>query len=76
VESLLAILGSLEAGVVELGCHPGHADGLDSTYTVEREHELRTLTDPRVRAAVADLGIELIRWDELTEPAAGGRSGP
>ena len=76
VDSMLAILGSLEADVVELGCHPGHSDGLDSSYTVEREHELRTLTDPRVRAAVADLGIELIRWDELTEAPAAGRSGP
>jgi chitin disaccharide deacetylase len=76
VECLLGILGSLDAGAVELGCHPGHAGGLDSSYTVEREHELRTLTDPRVRAAVAELGIELIRWDELTERAAAGRSGP
>jgi predicted glycoside hydrolase/deacetylase ChbG (UPF0249 family) len=75
VDSMVDILGALEGDAVELGCHPGYADGLDSTYTVEREHELRTLTDPRVRAAVADLGIELIRWDELTEPAAAGRSG-
>ena len=64
VDALLALLGRL-AGDAELGCHPGYADGLRSRYTTERETELRTLTDPRVRARVADLGLELVRWDEL-----------
>jgi chitin disaccharide deacetylase len=62
VGSLLEILARLQADVTELGCHPGYADGLRSSYTVEREHELRTLTDPRVRARVEELGIELIGW--------------
>lgn len=62
VESLLRILGGLGEGTTELGCHPGYADGLDSSYTVEREHELRTLTDPRVRERVAELEIELVSW--------------
>ncbi len=65
VDSLLAILGRLDDGVTELGCHPGYAGGLRSSYTVEREHELRTLTDPRVRARVGELGIALVGWDEL-----------
>jgi predicted glycoside hydrolase/deacetylase ChbG (UPF0249 family) len=74
--SMLRILGALDGDVVELGCHPGCCDGLDSSSTVEREHELRTLTDPRVRAAVAGLALEPIRWDDLTESVAAGRSGP
>lgn len=65
VESLLEILGDLDDGVTELGCHPGYARGLDSSYTLEREREVRTLTDSRVRARVAELNIELIRWDGL-----------
>lgn len=63
-ESLLRLLEGLD-GVVELGCHPGYADGLRSAYTTEREVELRSLTDRRVRKRAAELGIELIRWDEL-----------
>jgi chitin disaccharide deacetylase len=65
VEGLLEILGTLADGVSELGCHPGYADGLASRYTIEREHELRALTDPRVRARIDELGIELIGWGEL-----------
>lgn len=63
VDSLLRILDGLEDGLNELGCHPGYDDGLDSSYTVEREHELRTLTDLRVRERVEELGIELVGWD-------------
>jgi hypothetical protein len=65
VDSLLGILATLPAGDSELGCHPGYADGLRSRYVVERETELATLTDPRVRARVDELGIELIGWAEL-----------
>ena len=64
VEALLTILAGLESDV-ELGCHPGYSRDLDSSYTVERDEELRTLTDPRVRAAIDELGIELIGWGEL-----------
>ena len=65
VENLLLILGRLSDGDTELGCHPGYADGLVSRYTVERERELDALTDPRVRARLDELGIELIGWREL-----------
>jgi len=65
VERLLEILGTLAEGVSELACHPGYADGLVSRYTVEREQELRSLTDPRVRARADELDIELIGWREL-----------
>ncbi len=65
VERLLEILGSLAEGDTELSCHPGHAAGLSSSYTVEREQELRSLTDPRVRALIDELEIELIGWGEL-----------
>jgi len=48
-------------GITELGCHPGYADPeLGSTYALERETELRTLCDPRVRARIDELGIELV----------------
>ena len=65
VDRLLEILETLPDGDSELGCHPGYADGLSSRYTVERELELQTLTDPRVRSRLEELGIELIGWREL-----------
>ena len=65
VERLLAILETLPQADSELGCHPGYTDGLRSSYVEERETEIATLTDPRVRARVGELGIELIGWAEL-----------
>jgi len=60
-----SLLGMLERevaeGFTELGCHPGYVDStLASTYSIEREAELRTLRDRRIRAKLDDLGIELI----------------
>lgn len=66
VESLLELLGRLEEGDTELGCHPGYAEGLESRYTTPREVEIATLTDPRVRQGLDELGIELIGWRELS----------
>jgi predicted glycoside hydrolase/deacetylase ChbG (UPF0249 family) len=70
VDPLLALLARLAAqgGVTELMCHPGEADeGLvkRSGYARERETELATLTDPRVRAAVKDLGITLATFPDI-----------
>ena len=65
VASLLDLLGRLEDGDTELGCHPGYADGLQSRYLAPRERELETLTDRRVRERLDELGIELIGWREL-----------
>jgi predicted glycoside hydrolase/deacetylase ChbG (UPF0249 family) len=59
VEGLLAILAALPAGRTELGCHPGLGMGAESSYGHERELEVRTLCDPRVRAAIEAEGIEL-----------------
>ena len=53
-------------GVTELGCHPGCPDpALVSSYTVERELELRTLCDGRVRAFLDGCGIALIGFGEV-----------
>jgi chitin disaccharide deacetylase len=54
VESLFGVLeGEVGPGVTELGCHPGYpGDGFESSYLLEREAEVRTLCDPRVRERV------------------------
>ncbi|MFL5822337.1 MAG: carbohydrate deacetylase [Solirubrobacteraceae bacterium] len=47
----------------EIGCHPGYrSPGFSSVYDQEREVELRTLTDPRVRGTITELGLELVSY--------------
>jgi chitin disaccharide deacetylase len=69
VGSLVRILArDVRDGFTELGCHPGRADpqlALLSSYSVERELELRTLCDTRVRCFLDDCGIELISFAEV-----------
>jgi predicted glycoside hydrolase/deacetylase ChbG (UPF0249 family) len=60
VESLLAILATLEVGTTELCCHPAVAADVDTAYAYERTIELRSLSDPRVRDAISAGGIELV----------------
>jgi predicted glycoside hydrolase/deacetylase ChbG (UPF0249 family) len=64
-QALAAVLERLEDGVTELCCHPGYADELDDWYRTEREQEVRTLCDPRVRKVVEVLGIELCTFSDV-----------
>jgi predicted glycoside hydrolase/deacetylase ChbG (UPF0249 family) len=59
VDRLLHILGTLPSGLTELGCHPGQVDDLETMYRAERAHEVQTLCDPRIRAAIRNHGIRL-----------------
>jgi chitin disaccharide deacetylase len=75
VESLVEMLGSHVAeGITELICHPGHVDEhLRSSYLHEREAEVATLCDPRIRQALAALRIELASHHDLGR-LVGGRT--
>jgi predicted glycoside hydrolase/deacetylase ChbG (UPF0249 family) len=54
-------------GWTEIGCHPGYiTPDFHSAYRFEREAELATLTDPRVREEIAALGIRLAGFAELS----------
>jgi predicted glycoside hydrolase/deacetylase ChbG (UPF0249 family) len=56
----------VEEGWTEIACHPGFVSGdFTSTYSGEREVEVETLTDPRVRAEIEALGIRLATYAEL-----------
>lgn len=67
VESLIEILRTgLADGVTELICHPGYVDpSLQSGYAREREAELATLCDPRVREAIRAAGARLVGFRDL-----------
>ena len=68
VESLVAVIASLEDGTTELGCHPGEDDPDlmgRSSYARERPVELASLTDQAVRNEIARRGIELATFASL-----------
>ena len=67
VDGLLRLLDAeIGPGVTELTCHAGYVDeGLSSSYRLEREAELRTLCDPRVRPALVERGIRLVGFRDL-----------
>jgi predicted glycoside hydrolase/deacetylase ChbG (UPF0249 family) len=53
----------VEEGWTELSCHPGYVSpDYASVYLAEREEEVRTLTDERVRQTIAALGIRLASY--------------
>lgn len=64
-EFLISLLQGLKPGVSEIACHPGYVTPeFDPLYNREREIELRSLTDPRVRDAIAREGLRLINYHE------------
>ncbi len=63
--AFITLLMKLQPGFTELGCHPGYADDLDTMYCEERQKEIQTLCDPKVRAAVRDLAIELCSFRDV-----------
>ena len=53
-------------GWSEIGCHPGFVtDDFTSVYLAERETEVETLCDPRVREEIDALGIRLASYADL-----------
>jgi predicted glycoside hydrolase/deacetylase ChbG (UPF0249 family) len=68
VERLLAALETLPEGTTEIMSHPGYAPSRTRTsFGKEREVELAALLDPRVRAVLERLGVELVRYDALRQ---------
>jgi len=52
----------------EVSCHPGYiSPGFRSVYASEREEEIRTLTDPRVRETIDELGLRLAHYGDYRE---------
>jgi chitin disaccharide deacetylase len=62
IDSLLRMLESeVREGITELSCHPGYVgDDFVSPYNLERELELQTLSDPRLREFFRAADVKLI----------------
>jgi predicted glycoside hydrolase/deacetylase ChbG (UPF0249 family) len=67
VENLLLMLESeIGDGITELSCHPGYRDpAFDSPYNIEREIELKTLSDVRFQAFLREHEVKLISFRDL-----------
>lgn len=69
LDRLLTIIDSLEDGTsAELMCHPGFADAelmRISAYHRPRETEIAALTDERVKARIAERGVQLVTFARL-----------
>jgi predicted glycoside hydrolase/deacetylase ChbG (UPF0249 family) len=60
------------AGWTELSCHPGYrSPDYASVYLAEREEEVRTLTDERIRQTIAELGLRLVSYADYRCPPRG-----
>jgi predicted glycoside hydrolase/deacetylase ChbG (UPF0249 family) len=65
-EFLISMLTGANPGFTEIACHPGYITaGFDPLYNREREIEIRSLTDPRVKAAIEKEGIRLINYGSI-----------
>jgi chitin disaccharide deacetylase len=66
VEALVRAIENLPPGITELGCHPASPIDHETSYGREREQEVATLCDPRVRAAIDRCGVALRSFGELS----------
>jgi predicted glycoside hydrolase/deacetylase ChbG (UPF0249 family) len=59
-------------GWTEFLCHPGYVSSdFTSVYLSERETEVRTLTDPRIRHTIEQLGICLVSYADYLATGLG-----
>lgn len=72
IENLLLMLESkLGVGITELSCHPGYTDpAFVSPYNIEREIELKTLSDARFMAFLQKRAVKLINFRDLHQGIA------
>lgn len=65
-EALLTVLSNIKEGFNELMCHPGYVDKtLKSSYSEEREIEIKALTSEKVIEYIKENKIELINWKKM-----------
>jgi len=67
----------VHAGFTEFSCHPGYvSDDYQAVYLSEREAEVATLTDPRIRAVIDELGLKLISYGDYNQLKENARAAP
>lgn len=67
LENLIKILENLPKGTSELMCHPAFVTkDLKSSYSYQREFELKTLTSSEIKQSIKNLRIKLVNWKEVS----------
>jgi predicted glycoside hydrolase/deacetylase ChbG (UPF0249 family) len=57
----------VRSGFTEISCHPGYVSSdYHAVYLAEREHEVKSLTDPRIRATVEAEEIRLVGYADVS----------
>ncbi|OGP73016.1 MAG: hypothetical protein A2W09_07435 [Deltaproteobacteria bacterium RBG_16_50_11] len=74
-DRLLQILENLTPGITELSCHPAEGDDIITMYRKEREIELVTLCNPRIRSAIKNINIELCSFKDIAGISSGANRG-
>ena len=64
-EALIALIEALPPGWTEIGCHPAAGPVPTSSYDAERQIELATLRDPRVREALNVTSVKLCNFAQV-----------
>jgi len=69
-KDLINVIGALPEGTTEFMCHPGHCGqelrAARTRLKESREEELRALTAPEVRTALAEAGVILTNYRDLS----------
>jgi predicted glycoside hydrolase/deacetylase ChbG (UPF0249 family) len=62
------IRNEVPVGFTEFSCHPGYVGpDYQAVYNAEREEEVRTLIDPRIRETIEEQGIKLISYADYNQ---------
>lgn len=64
-QALMDLIGNLPPGWTEIGCHPAAGPVPTSSYNAERQKELETLRDPRVKDLLNVTGIRLCSFAQV-----------
>lgn len=67
-EALADLIEGLRQEWTELGCHPGFADDVDTSYRDERRHEVEALCAPEVRDRLDAAGVTLSNFRDVPWP--------
>ena len=68
LETWLGIIETLPPGINEIYCHPGYPDDFlakHAVYVEERKIEVEVLTNPELKQAIKEQGIQLISFKDL-----------
>ncbi|MDQ3724946.1 MAG: ChbG/HpnK family deacetylase [Actinomycetota bacterium] len=65
VEHLIELIEALPPGWTEIGCHPAAGPVPSSSYDAERQIELATLRDPRVKNLLDVTGVRLCSFAQV-----------